>query len=155
MYLSFKESLICVGTKFKIGSRNYEIVEFVGKDRIWVYNPLEKNHSYILETKQFMDMLGNGVCTLLSEISEENKIFQVFSPDGISLFEDTHYNTKDDALAAFDKWTLRFNEQGYYSSVQGNIDLSELRDHCTLKVFDKTKCNTLELTIYSSESILG
>jgi hypothetical protein len=55
--------------------------------------------------------------------------FDVLSPDGISIhFSDTYPNEKA-AMKAFELWKKRYEHQGYYSSNNGRIPLTELHNH--------------------------
>jgi len=58
--------------------------------------------------------------------------FDVISPDGFSIhFSDT-YSSEDEAKLALKKWVKQYELQGYYSSVNGRIPLSELESHCKI-----------------------
>jgi hypothetical protein len=55
--------------------------------------------------------------------------FDVLSPDGFSIhFSDT-YSSEKKAMKAFDEWKKRYEFQGYYSSNNGRIPLTELHNH--------------------------
>jgi hypothetical protein len=55
--------------------------------------------------------------------------FDVLSPDGISIhFSDT-YSSEKKAMEAFEEWKKRYEFQGYYSSNNGRIPLTELHNH--------------------------
>jgi hypothetical protein len=55
--------------------------------------------------------------------------FDVLSPDGISIhFSDT-YPSEKAAMKAFEIWKKRYEFQGYYSSNNGRIPLTELHNH--------------------------
>lgn len=62
----------------------------------------------------------------------KTKSFDVISPDGFSIDRIMTYPTRTKAKNALKKWTKRFEQQGYYSSVKGRIPLSELADHCKI-----------------------
>lgn len=78
-------------------------------------------------------------------------ILQVFSPDGFSIIRGKTYNSPEDAREHYTKWAKRFEIQGYYSSNTGRIPLDELEQACVFKVFDKSKCNGLELEFLSKD----
>jgi hypothetical protein len=55
--------------------------------------------------------------------------YDVISPDGISIhFSDT-YTSEKQAKKAFEKWKKRYEIQGYYSSNNGRIPLTELHNY--------------------------
>ena len=55
--------------------------------------------------------------------------FDVLSPDGFSIhFSDT-YSSEKKAMEAFEQWKKRYEFQGYYSSNNGRIPLTELHNH--------------------------
>jgi hypothetical protein len=55
--------------------------------------------------------------------------FDVLSPDGFSIhFSDT-YPSEKKAMEAFELWKKRYEHQGYYSSNEGRIPLTELHNH--------------------------
>lgn len=60
----------------------------------------------------------------------------VLSPDGFTIdFNKPYYRSRKKAIEAFEAWAKRYEQQGYYSSVRyGRIPLSELQEHCELKI---------------------
>ncbi len=58
--------------------------------------------------------------------------FNVISPDGFSIHREGTYKNRDEAIAAFEVWKKRFEIQGYYSSNQGRIALSDLANACQI-----------------------
>mgnify|MGYP003335802340 CR=1 FL=1 len=55
----------------------------------------------------------------------------VLSPDGFTIeAEIRSYPTQAKADEAFEKWKKRYEIQGYYSSNEGRIPLSELKSYC-------------------------
>lgn len=60
----------------------------------------------------------------------KNKKFDVLSPDGIPIFYNRTYASREEATAAFNEWKKRYEQQGYYSSNYGRIPLDELERHC-------------------------
>ncbi|WP_062055707.1 hypothetical protein [Aquimarina longa] len=73
-----------------------------------------------------------------------NKIYQVFSPDGFSISQDT-YSTPEEQKEAFNKWKKRYQNQGYYSSNNGRIPLDYLEQYCTFKEFETSNLNDINL----------
>jgi hypothetical protein len=64
---------------------------------------------------------------------QENKRYQVLSPDGFIIERDVEaYPSKEKAIAALDKWAERYQTQGYYSSNNGRIPLDELKNNCQI-----------------------
>ena len=67
---------------------------------------------------------------------ERNKQYDVLSPDGFSIhFSDT-YNSINEAKSKLTEWTKRYEHQGFYSSNNGRISLSELEHHCQIVEID-------------------
>jgi hypothetical protein len=65
-----------------------------------------------------------------------NKQYDVLSPDGFSIhFSDT-YNSINEAKSKLTEWTKRYEHQGFYSSNNGRISLSELEQHCQIVEID-------------------
>ncbi len=56
----------------------------------------------------------------------------VISPDGFPIHLSDTYATKEDAFKAFNDWKKRYEGQGYYSSNNGRIPLSELENYCKI-----------------------
>jgi hypothetical protein len=54
----------------------------------------------------------------------------IFSPDGISIREKP-FKTKKEAAEYYQEWVKRFENQGYYSSNRGKIELKHLSCNCT------------------------
>jgi hypothetical protein len=62
---------------------------------------------------------------------------EVLSPDGFTIeFGKPYYPSKKKALEAFDKWKKRYELQGYYSSNNGRIPLSDLEEHMSITKID-------------------
>lgn len=58
----------------------------------------------------------------------------VLSPDGITIeFDKWYYPSMERAKESFEKWKMRYEIQGYYSSNNGRIPLNELENYCTFK----------------------
>jgi hypothetical protein len=61
------------------------------------------------------------------------KQFNVISPDGFPMYHSKTFDTREDAMTAFNEWKKNFENQGYYSSSQyGRISLDKLFDYCEL-----------------------
>lgn len=62
------------------------------------------------------------------------KKYQILSPDGFTLeFGVSYYRSKKKAIEAFNRWKVRFEHQGYYSSTSyGRIELCDLENYCKL-----------------------
>lgn len=58
--------------------------------------------------------------------------FYLLSPDGFTLYPNESYTNDADANSAIEKWMKRYEAQGYYSSNNGKIPLSELKS-CIIK----------------------
>jgi hypothetical protein len=60
---------------------------------------------------------------------------QVLSPDGFTIeFDKWSYPSKKKAKEAFNKWKIRYEMQGYYSSTNyGRIALEDLESYCQFK----------------------
>ena len=58
--------------------------------------------------------------------------YDITSPDGFSIHPTDIYESQMDAEKAFTEWKKRFSKQGHYASVNGNIPLDKLREHCLL-----------------------
>lgn len=59
--------------------------------------------------------------------------YDVLSPDGISLYHDTTWETQEAAKAAISIWVTRFEQQGYYSTAQWeHIPLNEIAGRCRI-----------------------
>jgi hypothetical protein len=57
---------------------------------------------------------------------------EVLSPDGFTIeMGVASYPSTNKAADAFNKWKMRFETQGYYSSNNGRIPLNELMDRCS------------------------
>ena len=65
-------------------------------------------------------------------------VYDLLSPDGISIHPEDTYDTMEDAREAFEKWKQQFEHQGYYSTVHNGrrirIPLNELSEHMKLKL---------------------
>lgn len=59
------------------------------------------------------------------------KKYQILSPDGFTINLE-EYTSPENAWSGFDEWKKRFTRQGYYSSNDGRISLSDLKSHCKL-----------------------
>ena len=59
------------------------------------------------------------------------KHYMVISPDGIDISGKLHKTPKE-AKAELMEWVKRYEHQGYYSSSNGRISLSELPEECTI-----------------------
>lgn len=64
---------------------------------------------------------------------KKHELWNVISPDGFSIHPIDTYPTLEKAKEAFNEWSKNYERQGYYSSVKGRIELSELEKHCTYK----------------------
>ena len=64
---------------------------------------------------------------------KKHELWDVISPDGFSIHPIDTYPTLEKAKEAFNEWSKNYERQGYYSSVKGKIELSELEKHCTYK----------------------
>ena len=55
---------------------------------------------------------------------------QVFliSPDGFAIHPNP-LDSEQEAWEIYEEWVTRYEAQGYYSSNQGRIELSDLKDH--------------------------
>ena len=63
----------------------------------------------------------------------KKKKFDVISPDGINIHYEKTYKSYKEAEAELEKWTKRYEHQGYYSSVAfGRIPLNEIKDYCKI-----------------------
>jgi len=60
------------------------------------------------------------------------KKYNVLSPDGFSIHPTDEYDSPEKAWEAVDEWMKRYERQGYYSAVSGQIPLNELKENCTL-----------------------
>ena len=58
--------------------------------------------------------------------------YDVISPDGFSTTPEGEYATRDEAKAHLRDWMKRYEQQGYYSSVNGRIPLEDLEDACEI-----------------------
>ena len=64
---------------------------------------------------------------------KNKKRFDVISPDGFTIHYEKTYKSYNEAVKELDKWTKRYEQQGYYSSVPyGRIPCSELKDYCKI-----------------------
>ena len=75
--------------------------------------------------------------TILSEEEFNEKVnnmakikYDVLSPDGFSIFPTLRYSSKKEANEAFNEWKKKYEQQGYYSSNKGRIELKDLKEHC-------------------------
>lgn len=59
------------------------------------------------------------------------KYYIVISPDGIDISGELH-KTREEAKAEIKEWVKRFEFQGYYSSNNGRISLSDLPKMCRI-----------------------
>ena len=59
-------------------------------------------------------------------------MFNVLSPDGISITFDELYKSKEEAETALDKFVERFEDQGYYSGRDRKYSLKELPSKCKI-----------------------
>lgn len=60
-------------------------------------------------------------------------IYDVLSPDGISITPDTLYPDRDAAESAIREWVKRYEWQGFYSTVRRErIPLDELPGRCQI-----------------------
>jgi hypothetical protein len=61
------------------------------------------------------------------------KKYRVLSPDGIDMYEDTVYKSREEAEKAFAEWRKRFEQQGFYSTIEnGNrlrIPIEDLHEY--------------------------
>ena len=64
------------------------------------------------------------------------KKYQVISPDGFTIeFEHPYYRSMKKAKEAFEKWKLRYVQQGYYSSSRfGVLELKDLEQYCQFNI---------------------
>jgi hypothetical protein len=53
----------------------------------------------------------------------------IMGPDGICISPEA-FSTKSDTISFYKEWVKRFENQGYYSSVEGRISL-EMLDQCS------------------------
>lgn len=61
------------------------------------------------------------------------KQFDILSPDGFPIHHSDVYDSKEQAIEAFEKWLKQYESQGYYSSCDhGRIPLTEVQEYCTL-----------------------
>ncbi len=59
--------------------------------------------------------------------------YNIISPDGFSIHMIDTYPSPEAAWKAFDAWSARYEQQGYYSSPNyGRIPLNELKNYCNL-----------------------
>lgn len=58
--------------------------------------------------------------------------YDVISPDGFSINRNGYYKTKKEAEKAKAEYPNRFKQQGYYSSIRGQIALDELPNYCRI-----------------------
>lgn len=61
------------------------------------------------------------------------KKFVVISPDGFTIDREATYPSREEAMTAFKVWSKRYERQGYYSSNNGRIPLSELFNYCQIQ----------------------
>lgn len=62
------------------------------------------------------------------------KNYEVLSPDGFTIeFDRPYYTSKEKAFEAFEKWKVRYEKQGYYSSNNGRILLKDLEDYMYIR----------------------
>lgn len=60
--------------------------------------------------------------------------YEVLSPDGFTIeFDRPYYTSKEKAFEAFEKWKVRYEKQGYYSSNNGRILLEDLEDYMYIR----------------------
>ena len=59
------------------------------------------------------------------------KEYQILSPDELPISMQ-NYATKELAFLGFYAWKKRFEKQGYYSSLEGRIELEDLVHECQL-----------------------
>jgi hypothetical protein len=65
------------------------------------------------------------------------KKYIVLSPDGFTIDFIQSYESKKEALYAFNQFKNRFKAQGFYSSINyGKINLSDLKNFCTFKTIN-------------------
>lgn len=58
-------------------------------------------------------------------------MYNILSPDGIFISHES-FQTKEEALSFLNKWISQFENQQYYSSNSGRIDLDVLSDYCEI-----------------------
>lgn len=59
------------------------------------------------------------------------KRYDILSPDGFSIRIGVDpFKTRAEGVKYFEKWKKRYEQQGYYSSNTGRIDLRDLADYC-------------------------
>lgn len=58
--------------------------------------------------------------------------YNILSPDGFPIYPERTYNNKEAAMVAFEEWSERFTNQGYYSYQFQKIPLDELADNCQI-----------------------
>lgn len=59
--------------------------------------------------------------------------YQVLSPDGITIEDKFSYPSIKVAMTAYEKWKKKYEEQGFYSSVEyGRIPVAELDEYCVI-----------------------
>jgi hypothetical protein len=59
--------------------------------------------------------------------------WDVLSPDGISIKREGYFSSEKAAQKGFQDFKKRYTKQGYYSSNNGKIALSDLENNCTYK----------------------
>lgn len=61
----------------------------------------------------------------------KKKRYDIISPDGFSIRIGVDpFKTRAEGVKYFEKWQKRYEQQGYYSSNTGRIDLRDLEDYC-------------------------
>jgi len=74
--------------------------------------------------------------------SQRDLVWDVLSPDGISIHISDQYETQQDAQEAFKKWSKQYEKQGYYSSARyGRIDLQTLPVFCRFIKVDRIEAD--------------
>lgn len=75
-----------------------------------------------------------------------NIYIQVFTPDGFPIEKDKlYYDTYIQAEIALENWLKQFQEQGFFESIKGKINISDLESKCviikTTKLKDRHEIN--------------
>jgi hypothetical protein len=62
--------------------------------------------------------------------------FRILSPDGFDIRMDKFSYTEKQVQGELEKFTKRYEMQGYYSSNRGRISLEDIADHCSVVLID-------------------
>jgi hypothetical protein len=95
-----------------------------------------KNNNYSLKASDYTSKPVKQLGDMIDDAKDKTvkrKVYQVFSPDGIEMYNNDGYGSFQAAVAAYDEWSKRYYDQGYYAAVGGCIQLDSLDQYCLVK----------------------